>query len=217
MSGYPPPYPPPGSRPPFGPNDFRGDWKYQRRILRDQARAQREVFRAQRDAYRAQYRGLRRGSIVGPIMVIGIGVLFLLVQLGKLPSFAVWAWLGHWWPLLLIGVGVVVLIEWGIDQTFRGDPGQPYVRRSLGGGVITLLVLLIVAGGIHQGIHGNFHDGHDFFGDSFNQENIDQMLGDKHESDQTLDQAFAGEGRCRSTTLTAMSPSPAPVTTTRFM
>jgi DUF4097 and DUF4098 domain-containing protein YvlB len=192
MSGYPPPYPPPGSRPPYGPNDFRGDWKYQRRILRDQARAQREVFRAQRDAYRAQYRGLRRGSIVGPILVIAIGVVFLLVQLGKLPSFAVWAWLGHWWPLLLIGVGVIVLIEWGFDQTFRGDTGQPYVRRSLGGGVITLLVLLIIGGVVHQNFLQGLHDG--WSGESFNQENIDQFLGDKHESEQTLDQPFAGEG-----------------------
>ena len=194
MSGYPPPYPPPGSRPPYGPNDFRGDWKYQRRMMRDQARAQREVFRAQRDAYRAQYRDLRRGSIVGPILVIAIGVIFLLVQLGKLPSGLVWSWFGHWWPLLLIGVGVVVLIEWGFDQSLGRDSGRPYVRRSIGGGVVFLLILMAFVGVIHQGFIGNFHDGRNWFGGNFNQEDLDQFLGDKHESDQTLDQAFAGEG-----------------------
>jgi hypothetical protein len=194
MAGYPPPYPPPGSRPPYGPNDFRDGWKYQRRMLRDQARAQREAIRAQRDLYRAQFRGFRRGSIVGPLLAIAIGIIFLLVQIGKLPSFMVWSWFGHWWPLLLIGVGVVVLIEWGFDHTFHNDSGQPYVRRSIGGGVITLLVLLIVAGVIANGVHGGFRGRHDLFGDSFNQENIDQFLGDKHESQQTLDQPFIANG-----------------------
>jgi DUF4097 and DUF4098 domain-containing protein YvlB len=162
--------------------------------LRDQARAQREMYRAQRDAYRAQYRDLRRGSIVGPILIIAIGVIFLLVQLGKLPSYMVWAWFAHWWPLLLIGIGVVVLIEWGVDQSFGRDSGQPYVRRSLGGGVVTLLVLLIVAGVVSNGVHSGLHDDHPFFGGNFNQEEIDQFLGDKHDSEQTLEQPFAGEG-----------------------
>lgn len=195
MAGYPPPYPPPGPRPPYGPNDYRSDWKYQRRMMRDQARAQREVFRAQRDAYRAQYRGLRRGSIVGPVMVIAIGIVFLLVQLGKLSSFLVWSWFGHWWPLLLIGIGVIVLIEWGFDQTFhRNEDGQPYIRRSLGGGVVTLLILLVVAGVVFNGVHSGSHDGRNWFGGNFNQEDIDQFLGDKHASEQTLEQPFSPDG-----------------------
>jgi len=194
MAGYPPPYPPPGSRPPYGSNDYRGEWKYQRRAIREQARAQREMFRAQRDAYRAQYRGLRRGSIAGPIMVIAIGIIFLLVQLGRLQSDMVWSLFGHWWPLLLIGVGAIVLIEWGFDQSFRRDTGQPYIRRSLGGGVVTLLVLMIVGGVICNGVQRGLHGGHSLFGGNFNQEEIDQFLGDKHESEQTLVQPFAGEG-----------------------
>lgn len=194
MAGYPPPYPPPGPRPPYGPNDYQGDWKYQRRMMREQARAQREMYRAQRDAYRAQYQGGRRGSIAGPIIVIAIGVIFLLVQLGKIPSSLVWLWFGHWWPLLLIGVGIVVLLEWAFDQSFRRDAGQPYIRRSLGGGVITLLVLLIVAGVIFNGVHDGLHNGRSLFGGNFNQEDIDQFMGDKHESEQTLQQTFAVQG-----------------------
>jgi len=201
MAGYPPPYPPPPGTPPgppYGPpfGGYRSDYKYQRRVMRDQARAQREMFRAQRDAYRAQarnyYKGMRRGSIVGPILVIGIGILFLLVQLGKLPSFVLWNWFGHWWPLLLIGVGVVVLAEWGFDTVFHRD-GQPRFRRSIGGGVVALIIVMIVLGVVFETIHDG---GRDFFAHNFslNQDDIDQFLGDKHDSDQTLAQAFPAQG-----------------------
>ena len=41
MGNYPPPYPPPPG-PPYG-----GDWKYQRRVLKEQARAQRDILRVE--------------------------------------------------------------------------------------------------------------------------------------------------------------------------
>ena len=130
MAGYPPPYPPPG--PPPG-----HDWKYQRRILKDQARAQRDMIRAQRDAYRAQYRAMRRGSIVGPLLIVAIGIVFLLVQTGHLRSYSLWAWYGRWWPLLLVCVGIVLLIEWAFDRSAAQREGNiPYVRHRVGGGVI---------------------------------------------------------------------------------
>jgi hypothetical protein len=194
MAGYPPPYPPPPGVPPGPPfGGYRSDYKYQRRVMRDQARAQRQIFRAQREAYRAQYRGMRRGSIVGPILIIAIGIVFLLVQLGKLPSFILWNWFGHWWPLLLIGVGVVVLAEWGVDQLLHRNDPQPYFRRSIGGGVVALIIVMIVFGVIFETIHDG---GRDFFAHNFslNQDDIDQFLGDKHESDQTLAQAFPAQG-----------------------
>ena len=72
MASYPPPPYPPPPGPPYG-----GDWKYQRRILKEQARAQRDIARAQRDAYRYQARSLRRSSILGPLLLITIGILFL--------------------------------------------------------------------------------------------------------------------------------------------
>ncbi len=196
MAGYPPPYPPPPPQmppnPPYG-GPYRNDYKYQRRVMRDQARAQREMFRAQRDAYRAQYRGMRRGSIVGPILVITIGVLFLLIQMHKLPPDRLWNWFGNYWPLLLIGVGVVILAEWGVDQFLHRNDPQPYFRRSIGGGVVALIIVMIVLGVVFEGIHDG---GRQFFAHNFdlNQEDIDQFLGDKHESDQTLAQTFPVQG-----------------------
>jgi hypothetical protein len=178
--------------PPYG-GPYRNDYKYQRRVMRDQARAQREMFRAQRDAYRAQYRGMRRGSIVGPILVITIGVLFLLIQMHKLPPDRLWNWFGNYWPLLLIGVGVVILAEWGVDQFLHRNDPQPYFRRSIGGGVVALIIVMIVLGVVFEGIHDG---GRQFFAHNFdlNQEDIDQFLGDKHESDQTLAQTFPVQG-----------------------
>ena len=192
MAGYPPPYPPPPPGPPYG-GPYGNDYKYQRRVMRDQARAQREMFKAQRDAYRAQYRGMRRGSIVGPLLLITIGILFLLVQLGKLPSHSLWNWFGNYWPLLLIGVGTVVLLEWGVDQLLHRNDPQPYFRRSIGGGVVALVIVMIVLGVVFEGIHDG---GRSFFAHNFdlNQEDIDQFLGDKHESDQTIAQSFPVKG-----------------------
>ncbi len=146
-------------------------------------------MRAQRDLYRAQMRGLRRGSIVGPLLVIVVGVVFLLVQLGRWPADHLWSWYGRWWPFLLIGIGVIRLAEWGLDQATQRDlPAMaPRPRRVLGSGVIFLLILLAGSGLLLSAVHNH---GAGLFDRGFglNQDNIDEFLGDKHESDQTLTQ-----------------------------
>jgi DUF4097 and DUF4098 domain-containing protein YvlB len=179
MANYPPPYPPPG--PPYG-----NDWKYQRRVMKEQARMQRDVLRMQQQAYRQQLRGMRRGSIVGPLLVIAIGIIFFLVQTGHMSGHDLWLWYGHWWPVLLVGAGIVMVLEWAFDQyMYTGE--TPMRRRSIGGGVFTLLLLLGLTGIFVSGVR----DGH-FFGRpmNINQDNLDEFMGDKHESDQTLSQDF---------------------------
>jgi DUF4097 and DUF4098 domain-containing protein YvlB len=189
MGSYPPPPYPPPPGPPYG-----GDWKYQRRILKEQARAQRDVARAQRDAYRYQARSLRRSSILGPLLLITIGILFLLVQTGRLAAHSLWDWYGRFWPLLLVGAGVIMLLEWAFDQYMQTDSAEPRYRRRLGGGVFTLLLLLGLTGilfsSVRNGGHSNLIDGL-----NINQDNLDEFLGDKHESDQTISENFpAGAG-----------------------
>jgi DUF4097 and DUF4098 domain-containing protein YvlB len=185
MAGYPPPYPPPG----FDP-------RAQRRFLRDQARAQaraqRDAFRAQREQVRYQMRNMGRGSILGPLLLIAAGVVFLLIQTGRIDHSRFWGWYGRWWPLLLVVAGVVVLAEWALDQFVLRDPQRPPYRRSLGGGVVVLVIAFVVAGIIASNVH-NFPSGYSkaFPGIHFDQDSMDEFFGDKHESDQTLDLPFA--------------------------
>ena len=184
MGNYPPPPYPPPPGPPYG-----NDWKYQRRVLKDQARMQRDMLRAQREAYRYQTRGLRRSSILGPLVLITVGIVFLLVQTGRLQGYRLWEWYGRFWPFLLVGAGVVMLLEWAYDQYTQSDPTQPRYRRRVGGGVFTVLILLaftgVVLSGVREGGHTKL-----FNGLNINQDNWDEFMGDKHESDQTLAQAF---------------------------
>jgi len=155
--------------------------------MKQQARMQLEMARAQRDAYRYHMRAGRRSSIVGPLLMIAIGIIVLLVQTGHISGREFWVWYGHWWPMLLIGAGIIVLIEWAFDQYFRTDDAIPR-RRSIGGGVLFLLIIFGVCGIIVSGIHS----GHDFFGHAMHidEDNMDQFWGDKHESEQALAQAL---------------------------
>ena len=184
MAGYPPGIPP---LPPVPPPGY--DPRAQRRYMRDQARAQRAAFRAQREQIRYQMRSMRRGSVLGPILLIAIGVFFLLLETGRLNHQHFWDWYGDWWPLLLVLAGLIVLAEWGLDQFSMRDPQRPPYRRSIGGGVITLLLLLGFSGVIAETAH--LHNAANrWFGGPFNPDTIDEFFGDKHESDQNLDLAL---------------------------
>ncbi len=49
----------------------------------------------------------RRDLPIGAIVLIGLGVLFLFGSLGLLR----FAWIGHLWPLLIIGLGIWILVR----------------------------------------------------------------------------------------------------------
>ena len=177
MSGYPPPY---------GFN-AKQQARLAREQLRAQVRAQKEAFRAQRDLYRYQVRGQRRSSILGPIIILSIGVVILLVRMGNIPFSSFADWYSRWWPLLLVVAGVVLVGEWAFDQIPRAD-GAPYARRGLGGGVIFLLLCLAATGATVQGLH----NGHVSLAKnlSLDPDTWDEFFGEKHEMSQTIDQPF---------------------------
>jgi len=139
MSSVPPYTPPGGGAPP--PYDPHTQW----RVYREQQRA---AWRAQRDAYRAQRKGWKNAyggyapsvpSVVGPIILVGVGIVALLIMTGHIDSSEFWTWYGRWWPLLLIGAGVAMLGEWAMDMK-RQTP----VRR--GGNFVGILILLAIMG-----------------------------------------------------------------------
>ena len=71
----------------------------------------------------------RRASLVGPIILIGLGLVFLLNNLGML-SWDVWDIIVRFWPILLIAIGLDILIG----------------RRSILGSLLALAVMLVVVG-----------------------------------------------------------------------
>ncbi len=73
----------------------------------------------------------RRGGIVGPMILIGIGVVLLLNNLGMLP-WGIWGTVWRAWPVILILVGLDILIG----------------RRSVWGTIVVLLVTAAVLAGI---------------------------------------------------------------------
>jgi DUF4097 and DUF4098 domain-containing protein YvlB len=138
---------------------------------RDAARAQRRAERAQRQYWRA----MRRPSIVGPILLLAVGIIALMVELGQLSAFQLWDWYTRWWPLLLIVVGLISLGEWWWDRD------NPYGRRHHYGGVVALLILLAIVGYANHGVREFRHFGH--WGDP---DWFYGVLGHQHESDITL-------------------------------
>src|SRR5580692_9698541 len=99
-----PPNRPPGVPPPYDPHT---QWRVYREQQRAAWRAQRDAWKAQRHAWKAGYGYAPRvPSVVGPIILVAIGIVALLVLTGHIESGEFWTWYGHWWPLLLIGAGL---------------------------------------------------------------------------------------------------------------
>jgi DUF4097 and DUF4098 domain-containing protein YvlB len=94
---------------------------------------------------------MRTRSITGPLILVVIGVLFLLNNLGHDIPF--WRYLADYWPFLLIGIGIIRLAE----VLFHFSRGSSLPVRSGGGGWIWILVILALpaiwfsAAGVHLG------------------------------------------------------------------
>ena len=137
-----PPNPSGAPPPPYPPYDPKAQYRAYRAQQKAAWRAQRDAWKAQGQAWRANYIGAygpRVPSVVGPVILIGVGVVALLVLSGRIGAGDFWAWYGRWWPLLLIGAGLALLGEWAIDLR-RETP----VRR--GGSFVGILILLAFLG-----------------------------------------------------------------------
>jgi len=136
-----PPYGPPTGQPPYGTPfgaSQRDYWRFQKEQNKAAWRAQRDAWKAQRDVLRAQNRANRVPSITGPVILISVGILALLLMTGRLDADAFWTLVERWWPMLLIGLGLVALAEWAIDLRRPNPPARRF------GGYVWLIILLVV-------------------------------------------------------------------------
>ncbi len=82
---------------------------------------------------------MRRGSLVGPMIVLGLGVIFLINNLR--PDFSLWRLVARYWPFLLIFWGAARLLEYFVARV----AGRP-VPRAMSAGEIVLGVLICLMG-----------------------------------------------------------------------
>jgi DUF4097 and DUF4098 domain-containing protein YvlB len=128
-----------------------------------------------------------RRSIAGPLVLIVIGLVFLLRNMGvRLP---IWHWFGHWWPLLLILWGVIRLIEHSMAQR------EGYRRAGIGAGSILLLVLIVTVG-----LSAHYSSDIDWGGvrDQIQMDDdLGGMFGTAYTFEDTLEQSFPAKGTLR--------------------
>jgi DUF4097 and DUF4098 domain-containing protein YvlB len=87
-----------------------------------------------------------RRSLAGPFVLITLGVIFLLGNIGMLSWGNIGYYFSRWWPLLLILWGLIKLVEsW--DAQRRG-----YRARGIGAGGVILVIFVILIGLTASGI-----------------------------------------------------------------
>jgi DUF4097 and DUF4098 domain-containing protein YvlB len=85
---------------------------------------------------------MRRGSLIGPVILILIGVIFLVNNM--MPELPVWQFVADYWPFLLIAWGVIRALE----VLFLGFTGRPLPRSGISGGEWILAIFLTVFGSL---------------------------------------------------------------------
>jgi DUF4097 and DUF4098 domain-containing protein YvlB len=130
-----------------------------------------------------------RRSLSGPIVLIILGVVFLLGNLGYLTWPSIGRLFAHYWPLLLIVWGVIKLVEH--YNARRGG----YAAAGIGAGGVLLILLVVIAGIAAttaervnwSAVHSEIGVEDDFFG----------VFGNSYTFSDELQQAFPAGGTLR--------------------
>ena len=88
------------------------------------------------------YQPRRRRSMAGPIVLIFIGFLFLLGNMGVINVHNLFHGFAHYWPVLLILWGLVKMFE-----HYRAQQ-EGYESPGIGAGGVVFLIFLVIIGGI---------------------------------------------------------------------
>lgn len=90
----------------------------------------------------------QRRSLFGPLLLIVIGVLLLLGNLGVIDRHSLFLWFAHWWPVLLIALGLVRLLE------YMWARQQGVAPPRMGAGAVVFLIFFIIFGSITTKLSG---------------------------------------------------------------
>ncbi|MBV9669381.1 MAG: hypothetical protein JOZ43_00365 [Acidobacteriales bacterium] len=117
----------------------------------------------------------RRRSLMGPIVLIALGVLMLLAVTHRLHADQIGLWFARYWPAILIVWGVVRLVEFfTARQTNAPTP-------RFGAGAIVLVVFLVIIGQAATAAHRNLQVGMNLNGDDWSPEFTEMFQGDAHD------------------------------------
>ena len=133
-----------------------------------------------------------RRSFSGPIVLIGLGILFLLGTMGMLDWRNLGHWFAHYWPVLLIIAGVIKLIEY--QQAQR--EGTRVSGISAGGVFVVIAIIFfgLIATHASRFNWGQLRDQIDI-----NDDGDFPFFGSKYNFDDQLAQAFPAGGSLRVT------------------
>ena len=135
----------------------------------------------------------RGRSVVGPLILIVIGVVFLLRNFGyTVPIFHNFV---RYWPLLLVVIGLVRLAEY-----FSARRAQHPVPRMGGGTVFLLIIVIAVGAGLSAAYHGRNNMDWGWARDNSDVDEVDfedhlmRLFGSEYTYDGTLMQQIPAEG-----------------------
>ncbi len=106
-----------------------------------------------------------RPSLTGALVLLTVGVVALLLTTGAISSGTFFHLYSGWWPLILVLVGILLLLERLFDRGYSQRPGTVAYgsRRRRGGGLVSLVVLLVLLGVVSRvGTMGNAFGSHRF-------------------------------------------------------
>ena len=106
---------------------------------------------------------MRRGSLFGPIVLLLFGTMFLVHNFR--PDIEVWHLFGQYWPLLLIFLGLMKLVQ----ALTPPDPSGPARPLMTGGEVFMIILLCFVGVAVFKGRQIQFGDvpWNDVFGQEY--------------------------------------------------
>lgn len=136
----------------------------------------------------------RKRSIFGPVILIGVGIIFLMITAGVLTPRTAAIAFARWWPLLLIFWGGVKLFEYQQAK----NAGLPAPGIGAGGVIVVIFLLVIgsvasaaykVSGNVNwNDVRGKMDMDDDEFG---------LFMGQKFDFVENIDQDFPAGGSLR--------------------